>query len=112
MKRDLKVYLNDIVESLELIEKYIMGVSEEKYCQDQQLQDSVNRRLEIIGEAVKQVDANFRSRYPAVPWQKIAGLRDVLIHEYFGINPLRVWAALKADLPILKKDIETIITAN
>jgi len=102
MKRDLKVYLNDIVESLELIEK----------CQDQQLQDSVNRRLEIIGEAVKQVDANFRSRYPAVPWQKIAGLRDVLIHEYFGINPLRVWAALKADLPILKKDIETIITAN
>ncbi|PIS28438.1 hypothetical protein COT42_08100 [Candidatus Saganbacteria bacterium CG08_land_8_20_14_0_20_45_16] len=110
MKRDLTVYLNDILESIELIQGYVKGVSEAEYCKNQQLQDSVVRRLEIIGEAVKQVDDAFRSKYPKVPWKKIAGLRDVLIHEYFGVNPFRVWATLKNDLPQLKKDIKTIIT--
>lgn len=110
MKRNIKVYLNDILESIDLIEGYINNISEDKYCKNQQLQDSVVRRLEIIGEAVKQIDDTFRSKYSEVPWKKIAGLRDVLIHEYFGVNPFRVWAALQKDLPQLKKDIKTIIT--
>ncbi|MFH1361574.1 MAG: DUF86 domain-containing protein [bacterium] len=110
MKRDLNVYLSDILESIVLIEGYTKGVSEDKYCTNQQLQDSVVRRLEIIGEAVKQIDDDFRSKHPEVPWKKIAGLRDVLIHEYFGVNPFRVWAALQNDLPQLKKEISAIIT--
>lgn len=72
------------------------------------MQDAVLRRLEIIGEAVKNVDEDFRSRYPEIPWKKIAGLRDVLIHEYFGVSLKRVWRVIKIDLVDLKSKISRI----
>jgi uncharacterized protein with HEPN domain len=64
--------------------------------------------LEIIGEAAKNIDEDFRNRYAEIPWKKIAGLRDVLIHEYFGVNMKRVWRVIKIDLPNLKSKISRI----
>ena len=72
------------------------------------MQDAVLRRLEIIGEAVKNLDEDFKNRYPEIPWKKIAGLRDVLIHEYFGVSLKRIWRVIKIDLVDLKFKISRI----
>ena len=69
------------------------------------MQNAVIRRLEIIGEAVKQIPDSIRNKYPAVPWKNIAGMRDVLIHEYFGVNLDRTWKVVEKNLPLLKREI-------
>lgn len=107
-KRDLKVYLDDILESIQQIETYLDDVSENEFYNDPQKQDAVLRRLEIIGEAVKQIPGELRSQYPDVPWRKVAGMRDVIIHQYFGIMLSRIWVAIEKDLPELKVNIRAI----
>ena len=107
-KRDTKIYLKDILESIELIENYTKDVEEEKFYKDFQVQDSVMRRLEIIGEAVKNIPKNFRDKVPEISWREIAGMRDILTHEYFGINLRRIWKVIKNDLPILKEKIKNL----
>jgi len=84
MKKDPRPYLNDVLESIEKIEEYTGVIKEKDFYQSTQIQDSVLRRLEIIGEAVKNMPKDFRNKYPDIPWKKIAGMRDILIHEYFG----------------------------
>ena len=109
MKRDMRVYLQDIWESILAAEEYTEGLTKEEFLNNRQVQDAVIRRLEIIGEAVKYLSGEFKSKYPEIAWAKIAGLRDVLIHQYFGINLKRVWGVVKTDLPLLKKDLIVII---
>jgi uncharacterized protein with HEPN domain len=72
------------------------------------VQDAVLRRLEVIGEAVKNIPDDFRKRHPTIPWRKIAGLRDVLVHAYFGVNPKRVWIVITTELQELKTEIRKI----
>jgi len=108
MTRDMRLYIQDILESIEAIEGYIQPITEEQFYGNRQVQDAVLRRLEIIGEAVKNVDEDFRSRYPEIPWKRIAGLRDVLIHEYFGVSLKRVWRVIKIDLVDMKSRISRI----
>jgi uncharacterized protein with HEPN domain len=110
-KRNEEVYLNDVLESIKKIERYTKGVRESGFCQDSQLQDAVLKRLEIIGEAVKNISVSIRKKHSEIPWKEIAGLRDVLIHEYFGVNQKRVWKVIINRLPILKKQIKQIIKA-
>lgn len=105
MKRDPKLYIEDILQSIASIEKYIKSIKKDKFYQDELIQDGIIRRLEIIGEAVKQLPKDIVKQYPDVPWQKIAGLRNRLSHEYFGIILERVWNVIKKDLPKLKKNI-------
>lgn len=105
MKRDMRLYIKDIVESIEAIEEYTKRITEVEFYKNRQTQDAVLRRLEVIGEAVKNIDDNFRNRYLDIPWRKIAGLRDVLSHEYFGVDMKRVWNVVKRDLPELKPKI-------
>lgn len=110
VKRELRLFLQDIVESIEQIEEYYEEIeTEEKFMHDQKTQDAIVRRLEIIGEATKNIPTDSRSKFPEVPWKKVAGLRDVLTHEYFGVNIERVWTIIEKDLPGLKKQIEKII---
>jgi uncharacterized protein with HEPN domain len=108
MTRDMRLYIQDILESMEAIEEYVQSTTEEQFYRNRQVQDAVLRRLEIIGEAVKNLDEDFRNRYPEIPWKKVAGLRDVLIHEYFGVSLKRVWRVIKIDLVDLKLQISRI----
>ena len=105
MKRDLRLYVEDIWESIAAIEEYTRGVSRAEFDGDRKLQDAVARRLETIGEAANDLPDDFRLRYPDVPWKQIAGLRDVLIHEYFNVRVMRVWYVVANDLPALKQAI-------
>lgn len=109
MKRNIKLYLQDIWESILAIEEYVHVLTEEEFYRNRQVQDAVVRRLEIIGEAVKNIDDDFRNKYQDIPWKKIAGMRDVVIHEYFGVKLKRVWDVVKKDLPDLKQKILLIM---
>lgn len=72
-------------------------------------QDAVIRKLEIIGEAAKQLSASLKAAQPNIPWREIAGMRDKMIHEYFGVNPVMVWAVIERNLPELKRAIESLL---
>ncbi len=102
MTRDVRVYVADILESIGKIEQYTKGIDRDDFMANTQVQNAVLRRLEIIGEAVKGIGEEVRSKYPAIPWKEIAGLRDVLIHGYFGVKLERVWKVIEQDLPQLK----------
>lgn len=105
MTRDVRVYLEDILECIAKIEEYTYNLPKAIFFENSQIQDAVLRRLEIIGEAVKHIPSDIRERYPEIPWKEIAGLRDVLIHEYFGVKLERTWKVVKEDIFILKKEI-------
>jgi len=108
----MRLYLEDILGSLGAIEDYTRGLSESEFMAGRQVQDAVMRRLEIIGEAARHVDQEFRQKHAGIEWRRIAGLRDVLIHAYFGVNPKRVWHVVEKDLPLLKKKMEDILKAE
>lgn len=91
MKRDVGIFLEDILESIERIKKYTKDVKEKEFYNNSQIADAVVRRFEIIGEAVKQIPEELKSQYKKIPWKEIAGTRNVLIHEYFGVNLERIW---------------------
>lgn len=101
VSRDLQLWLTDIGEACGRIAEYTAGMSYETFVGDRKTVDAVVRNLEIIGEAVKQLPDAFRVRYPTIPWQKIAGLRDILTHAYFGVDEQILWDVVTARLPEL-----------
>lgn len=109
MKKDISVFLKHILESIERIEEFTKGISKEKFLDSVQLQDAVIRRLEIIGEAVKNLPPGFRKKHVDVPWSEIARTRDKLIHGYFGVDLTLTLDIVKKDLPDLKKKIKKIL---
>lgn len=109
MKRNSKIFLLDILESIEKIEKYTKGATEHKFLGNDEMQDAVMKRLEVIGEATKNIPENIRKEYPKIPWQQMESMRNVLIHEYFGITMKRIWDTTQKDIPKLKKQIAYIL---
>jgi uncharacterized protein with HEPN domain len=108
MKREIKLCIEDILESIEKIQSYSKNKSEKEFGLDSMLQDACVARLEIIGEAVKNISPESRAKYYNVPWKEIAGLRDVLSHAYFNINVKRLWNVIHKDIPDLKIKIQQI----
>ncbi len=108
-KRKPDVYLQDILESINHIQSFIKGVSEDEFYKNVEKQDAVLRRLEIIGEAVKHLPDDIRNMHPDVPWRQIAGMRDIIIHEYFGVTLGMIWVVVKEDIVDLKAKIEEIV---
>ena len=108
MKRD-KAYLKHILDAISNIEKFIEGVNKENFLGNIEKQYAVLRGLEIIGEATKNLSEELKKKHPNIPWKEIAGMRDKLIHQYFGVNLDLVWETIKTKLPELKTQISEIL---
>jgi uncharacterized protein with HEPN domain len=109
MARDELVYLRHILDAINIVEEYLREVSETQFKSTRLLQDGVIRQVEIIGEAVRHISKDMRKMYPEIPWQDIAGMRDKLIHGYFGVDIEEVWETTQQDLPVLKSQIAGIM---
>ena len=108
MKRDMGLFIEDIINSIKNIEEFSKSLDKEKFSKDNLRQSAIIRQLEIIGEAVKNIPNSFRETYPKIAWKDIAGFRDILSHAYFGVNFDRVWKIIEIDLPKLKEEISKI----
>ena len=108
-KRGDQEFLCDLIEAIKRIEVYIEKTSYEIFLDDMKTQDAVIRNLEIIGEAIKNLSDDLRLKYKDVEWKKVAGLRDRIIHYYFGVNWEIVWDVIENKLPELKSKIESIL---
>ena len=111
MEKNL-VYLKHIWDAVLNIEKFTKGFDYKKFSTNKLVQNGVIRELEIIGEATKRLSADFKRSYKDVPWKDIAGMRDKLIHDYFGTDIRVVWQTVKQDLPELKKEIKDLLLLN
>jgi uncharacterized protein with HEPN domain len=107
--RNHKLYLVDIIEAMEAIEKFIEGVDFETFKKDDLRSSAIIRKLEIIGEATKNVPEGIKKSYPFIPWREMAGMRDRLIHFYFGIKYELVWNTIKDVIPKIKPLISKIL---
>ena len=108
MSKDPNIIIEHVLESINLIERYIKGKSIDDFYNDVQLQDSVIRRMEIIGEAIKNLPDDVREKYTDITWKEIVGMRDVLIHAYFRVDLDLTWETIQNDIPILKEQLNKI----
>jgi uncharacterized protein with HEPN domain len=110
MPRDYKIYLEDMLQAIDRVFRYTKGLSLEAFSSDEKTLDAVVRNLEILGEAAKQVPDSVRRIHPQVDWSKLSGLRDILIHQYFGIDVVIVWDVVRTKLPPLQLQINQIVS--
>ena len=108
MKRDYKLYLNDIIESIALIERYSTGISEDQFIEDVDTQDKIIRRIEVIGEAVSNLPRSLKEKNPSPIWEKVSEFRNFIVHHYFEASFGRLWKVVKEDIPLLKQIVQNI----
>ena len=109
MSRDYKLYLEDVIEAIEKIEAYTSNVSFEQLRENSMLVDAILHNLEIIGEASKHLPEELKANSPAIEWRRIAGLRDIIAHHYFGISLEIVWDIIQNKLPDLKLEVTRLL---
>jgi uncharacterized protein with HEPN domain len=107
--RDYRDYVQDILDSINEIESFIEEMTFEKFAKDKKTINAVTRSVEVVGEATKKIPKNIRDKYPVIPWKKMSGMRDKLIHEYFGIDIEILWKVAKDEMPPLKTTIKSIL---
>ena len=111
MKKDPQIFLKHILESIEWIEKDTKGMSKEDFLENVPMQDAVVRRIEIIGEAIRNLPPGLKKENSDVSWQDIMDMRNKIIHEYFGVDLELVWEVVKKDVPELKEQVKRILTS-
>jgi len=100
-EREYRDYLNDMIEAADMVALFIENITKDQFLSDKKTQCAVVRALEIIGEASKKVPESIRTNYPDLPWREIGGMRDKLIHDYFGVNDEVVWETAVNDVPAI-----------
>ncbi|MEK6921709.1 MAG: DUF86 domain-containing protein [Nanoarchaeota archaeon] len=108
MKKDVLIFVEHILESIHNIEDFMDGVTKEVFLKNKEKQSAVIRQIEIIGEAVKNIPSPFRKTHSDIPWGDIAGMRDKLMHQYFGVDLNTVWKVWTENIPELKQKISII----
>jgi uncharacterized protein with HEPN domain len=108
-KRNPSLLLTDILDAINRIEEYTIGYDFEKFLNDSKTKDAVVRNFEIIGEAANQIPDTYKTSHTSVPWNKITGVRNRVIHEYFGVDYQILWTICETNLPDLKKNIMEIL---
>ncbi len=109
MEKTPVIYLHHILDCISRINAYVEGIDEESFLKNMLIQDAVIRNFEVIGEAVKKLDKDFRYNYPHIPWKNIAGMRDKLIHDYIGVDVWAVWGVVEEIIPDFEKQIKEIV---
>ena len=109
MTRNVVLYIKDILQNMQDAEEFIHGMSYQQFLADKRTFNAVARSLEVIGEAAKNVPDEIRAKYPTVPWREMAGMRNKVIHFYFGVNREAVWLAVKDSIPVIRPLIEQIL---
>lgn len=108
-KRDINLFLHDSLNSIKQIKIYVKSMNFKEYVGDKKTQDAVIRNLEIIGEAIKNIPVSFKNLYPLIEWKAFAGMRDILIHHYFGVDSEIIWETIKKDILILEEKLKEIL---
>jgi uncharacterized protein with HEPN domain len=109
MKRNVSLYIKDIIDNMEKAEKFVEGFDLAQFKADEKTNYAIVRCIEIIGEASKQIPPDLKDRYTLIPWRDMAGMRDKVVHFYFGLNTEKVWLVLKEDIPHLKPLLKKIL---
>lgn len=109
MPRVSEDYLQDIFEAMQMARQFIENLTYEQFQEDEKTIFAVVRALEIIGEATKKITASVRNKYPDVPWKDMAGMRDILIHDYFGVDIETVWLTVTDKIPQVQPSIQQIL---
>ncbi len=109
MKRDFKLYIKDILDSCVYIEEFVSEMNFDNFNNDIKTKSAVVRQFEIIGEAIKNISEDIREKYPNIKWKALAGMRDKLIHGYFGIDYYLVWDTIKNEVPVIKETMKSIL---
>ena len=107
--RNYRLYIKDIFEAMSAVQIFVEGMDFDAFVADDKTASAVVRKLEIIGEATKNVPEEIRQKYPQVPWRQMAGMRDQIIHAYFAVDYVVVWDTLKVDIPPLQPIIARIL---
>ncbi len=108
MNKDPQVFIDHILECIELVEEYLHGKTVDDFMASTQLQDAIIRRIEIIGEATKNLPQGFKGKHPDIPWKEMAGMRDIIVHEYFGVDIKLTWRVASEDIKGLKAQLEKL----